>query len=57
MKRILSRGLNYHGQCGLGPSIISTIKFLPIKLDQKIKRIYTNYGSSFALLEGSNILN
>jgi hypothetical protein len=52
MQKIYSRGLNFHGQCGLGRSIKSTEKFLPIDINEKIKNIYTNYGTSYALLEG-----
>jgi hypothetical protein len=53
MQKILSRGLNYQGQCGLGPYIQYTQKFLQVLVgDLKVKNIYTNYGTSYALLEG-----
>jgi hypothetical protein len=53
MQKIYSRGLNYHGQCGLGSGIKYTEKFLPIEINEKIRNIYTNYGASYALLQGN----
>ena len=50
MKRIFSRGLNFHGQCGLGKNIISsTEKFTELEVTLPIKNIETNLGSTFAL--------
>jgi hypothetical protein len=50
MKKIFSRGLNFHGQCGLGKNIISsTEKFTELEINLPISKIETNLGSTFAL--------
>ncbi len=56
MKKIYCRGLNFHGQLGLGKDIIYSIeKFIPMKdLDINIDRIYTNYCHTFAFSSGTN---
>jgi hypothetical protein len=53
MKRIFSRGLNYHGQCGLGKDInFSVEKFSEISFKLPIKNIQAGLGHSVALHEG-----
>lgn len=54
MNKIFSRGLNFHGQCGLGKEVkYSLEKFVQIpNLNYKIDSVYSNFGQNFALLEG-----
>jgi hypothetical protein len=54
MKKIFCRGLNFHGQCGLGKKVkYSLEKFSEMPdFNLPIKNVYTNLGHSFALLEG-----
>jgi len=53
MKRIFSRGLNYHGQCGLGKEIRYSIeKFSEVDVSFPIKNVYANLAHSIALHEG-----
>jgi len=50
MKRVFCRGLNLHGQCGLGKDIkYITEKFVELPMSLPIKNIYTNLAHSFAL--------
>jgi alpha-tubulin suppressor-like RCC1 family protein len=52
MKKIFCRGLNFHGQCGLGRDVKYSIdKFVELPLPVPIKNIYTNLAHSFALSE------
>jgi hypothetical protein len=52
MKKIFCRGLNFHGQCGLGKHVKYSIdKFVEIPLPVPMKHVYTNLAHSFALGE------
>jgi hypothetical protein len=52
MKKILCRGLNFHGQCGLGNDVIHTFdKFIEVPIPYAVKNVYTNLAHSFALGE------
>jgi hypothetical protein len=54
MKRIFSRGLNYHGQCGLGKELVHSMeKFTELDTKLPITKIYTNLANTFALDEDS----
>ena len=52
MKRIFCRGLNFHGQCGLGKDIqFIQDKFITLPISLPLKNIYTNLAHSFGLGE------
>lgn len=53
-QRLFSRGLNYHGQCGLGNKILHTNeKFYEIlDIPQNIHSIHTGLAHNALLLEG-----
>jgi hypothetical protein len=52
MKRIFSRGLNFHGQCGLGQDMYYSLeKFTELRMNLPIKRIVSNVGHTLALDE------
>jgi hypothetical protein len=52
MKRIFSRGLNFHGQCGLGQDVYYSLeKFTELKIKLPIKKIVSNVGHTLALDE------
>ena len=58
MRRILSRGLNYHGQCGHGSDILnSSNEFKEIVFQMPIKNVYAGLAHSYALHEGVNFFN
>jgi hypothetical protein len=59
MKKVFSRGFNFHGQCGLGSDVqYSLEKFSEIKnIPSNVSKVCTNLGHSFALLNGINFLN
>jgi hypothetical protein len=52
--RLFSRGLNYHGQCGLGKNLHHTNeKFIEVKnIPRNIHSIYSGMGHNAFLLEG-----
>jgi hypothetical protein len=55
MRRVLARGLNIHGQCGLGRKIehqLDQFKEIEIFKQFQVENIYTNYASNFAILKG-----
>lgn len=55
MKRVFSRGLNYHGQCGLGKEIMHSVEmFSEINLPYPIKNVYASQAHSIALHEGKS---
>ena len=52
MKKVFSRGLNIHGQCGLGHKIYhSSEKFTEIPMKLPIIKIKSNIGHTVALDE------
>ena len=58
MRRVFSRGLNIHGQCGLGRKIeyqLEEFKEIEILKHFPVENIYTNYASNFALLKGLKV--
>ena len=59
IKKLYGRGLNFHGQLGLGPNIqYVQDKFIKIPtFDLNISKIYTNLGHSLALLDGIENIN
>ena len=55
MRRVFSRGLNIHGQCGLGRKIeyeIEQFREIEIFKQYQVENIFTNYVSNFAILKG-----
>lgn len=57
MRSIYSRGLNFHGQCGLGKNVAYSLeKFTKIPdFPCQIKKVSTNIGHTLALDEGKHI--
>jgi len=50
MKKVFSRGLNYHGQCGLGNNIFHSMeKFTELQTKLPITNLYTNIAHTVAL--------
>jgi alpha-tubulin suppressor-like RCC1 family protein len=57
MKRIFSRGLNYHGQCGLGRNVLSSIeKFTELEMQLPIIKVETYLGSTLAMDKNSKTI-
>ncbi len=57
MRRVFSRGLNFHGQCGLGRDIRHSIeKFSEVDAYFPIKNVHGGLAQSIALHEGFTII-
>ena len=56
IQKLFSRGLNYHGQCGLGNKIIHTNeKFIEVpNIPKNINSIHTGLAHNALLLNGNS---